>query len=86
MTPRERAEEVVEQMGRTVGPNKVFWPETWRRTIEAAITEHTSALLADDDAMVEIVADRLGSWLRPGLNARYVARAVLAALRRKADV
>jgi len=47
--------------------------------IEAAL-----ALLADDEAMVEVMADRLGSWLRPGLDAPYVARAVLAALRGKA--
>jgi len=83
MTPRERAEAVVEKMGGEVGPDKVFWPETWRRTIEAAITEHVCALLADEKATVAVMADSLGSWLRPGLDARYVARAVLAALRRK---
>jgi len=47
--------------------------------IEAAL-----ALLADDEAMVEVMADRLGDWLQPRLRALDAARAVLAALRRKA--
>jgi hypothetical protein len=83
MTPRERAEAVVEKMGGEVGPDKVFWPETWRRTIETAITEHIRALLADE-ATIELMADRLGDWLQPRLRALDAARAVLAALRGKA--
>jgi hypothetical protein len=47
--------------------------------IEAAL-----ALLADDEAMVEVMADRLGDWLQPRLRALDAARAVLAALRGKA--
>ena len=78
MTPRERAEALVDCLDNV-------WTFTGAvALIETALDEHVRALLADDDAMVEIVADRLGSWLRPGLDARYVARAVLAALRGKA--
>jgi hypothetical protein len=78
MTPRERAEALVDCLD-----------DVWTFTgavalIETALDEHARALLADDEAMTEEIADRLGSWLRPGLDARYVARAVLAALRGKA--
>ena len=37
---------------------------------------------AGDNAAVAVIAECLGSWLRPGLDARYVARAILAALAR----
>lgn len=81
MTPRERAEAFVESY---VSPEAFIWGEEDTQALTAAITEHVRALLADDEAMTEEIADRLGSWLRPGLDARYVARAVLAVLCRKA--
>ena len=34
-----------------------------------------------DDQMLDRIADRLSGWLRPGLDARYVARAVLNEMR-----
>ena len=78
MTPRERAEALVDCL------DVDFYRAV--ALIKIALDEHARALLADDEATIELMADRLGSWLRPGLDARYVARAVLAALRRKADV
>jgi hypothetical protein len=81
MTPRERAEAFVESY---VSPEAFIWGEEDTQALTAAITEHVRALLADDEATVELMADRLGSWLRPGLDARYVACAVLAAQRGKA--
>jgi hypothetical protein len=89
MTPRERAEAVVEKMGGEVGPDKVFWPETWRRTIETAITEHIRALLADNEETIEVMA--MAAWREADFCEEVedfimAMRTALAALRRKAGV
>ena len=79
MTPRERAEAMFAKLADpTLRCDREFVA-----VIEAAITEHARALLADDEATVELMADRLGDWLQPRLRALDAARAVLAALRRK---
>jgi hypothetical protein len=88
MTPRERAIQAVDAaFGYTV--EYCPQPQIHRAlydTIEAAIAEHVRELLADDEATIEAMADRLGDWLQPRLRALDAARAALAVLRSKAGV
>jgi hypothetical protein len=70
MTPRERAD--------AIGAHWHFLPPRLIREIEAAITEHVRALLADDQETI----NEMTNWGRRC--SVEVARAALAALRRKA--
>jgi Tfp pilus assembly pilus retraction ATPase PilT len=84
MTPREGAEAAWKHwrklcVKRAI-PNDT---ESFYEAVEAAITDHVRALLADDEATIEAMLTAFCTGMLP---AHEAMRAALAALRRKAGV
>jgi hypothetical protein len=82
MTPHERSEALLDELLGTGLPKKCA---EWLPKVEAAITEHVRASLADDDGTLAAIIRGPGAMCRTTkTEAEEIAQEVLAALRRKA--
>jgi hypothetical protein len=73
--------------GPDLAADEAHWAST-RPSIRAEMIELVKGIITacetqeTESAAIQVIAESLASWLRPGLDAEYVARAVLAALAR----